>query len=343
MGRFGRRKKRNTGWVLLAALVPLVVLAAGGDGALAAATGATQLKVVYAQPSAVFAPLFVGRDEGLFAKERLDVSFTQVTGSSAVATLLSGESQVLSTGATEVAGIDAAGGDVVMLAAGSNLPVFSLYVSPTIHSIQDLIGKKIAVTTIGTSTDTTARLILERFGLTARVDILGTGGTLSGILAAMQAGIAAGGIVSPPTTAKAEELGFKELVNGVRLGIPMTQSAIAVRRSYLVLHRGIVLRFVRAYLAGWAFLRNPANEEAAERVIARYTRATPAEAAVAYRAFTPIWRRVQVPRVDPAGVKNVLRLSANTQVRAIDPAGLIDGSLLDELVRSGYVDSLYPK
>ncbi len=319
----------------------VVILGLASPGARGGPLAATPLRLVYAQPSAAFTPLFVAQDEGLFAKEGLDVGLTQVTGSAAVATLLSGESQVMSAGATEVSGIDVAGGDVVMLAAGSNLPVFSLYVSPSIHAVQDLVGKKIAVTTIGTSTDTTARLILEHFGLTGKVEIIGTGGNITGVLAAIQAGIASGGILSAPTTVKAEELGLHELVNGVRLGLPMTQTAVAVRRSYLSQHRDIMLHFMRAYLAAWAFVRNPANEDATERAIAHYTRTTQGEAAAAYKAFTPIWRQVQVPRVIPIGVLNVLRFSENARVRGMNPISLIDGSLLDELVRSGYVDSLY--
>ncbi len=354
MTPIGRRGKAQAA---VAAVILGLALSAGGDGGLAGQVAAGQgdvqaqgapapvstpipIKLVYAQPSAAFTPLFVAREQSLFAKEGLEVSVAQVTGSAAVATLLSGESQVISTGATEVASVDVAGGDLVMLAAGSNLPVFSLYVNPSVHSVNDLIGKKIAVTTFGTSTDTTARIFLERYGLTGKVEILGTGGTMAGIVAAMTSGIAAGGILSPPTTAKAEGAGFTELINGVRLRIPMTQTAIAVRKSYLVSNRGIVLRFMRAYLAAWAFVRNPANEAATESAIARYTRATPEEAAVAYKAFYPVWQQTKIPRVDLAGVRNVLRFSTNAGVRGIRPASLIDESVLDELIRSGYVNSL---
>jgi ABC-type nitrate/sulfonate/bicarbonate transport system substrate-binding protein len=326
--------------VLAAGLILTVVVA---QGSAAPASPPAKVNVVYAQPSAIFTPLFVAQDQGFFAKEGLEVGFTQATGTVAIATLMSGETQVLSTGATEVAGVDVAGGDVAMLAACSNYPAFSLYATPTIHSVEELAGKKVAVTTIGTSTDTTARIILEHYGLADKVEILSTGGTLAGVLAAMQAGIAAGGILSPPTTAKAEAAGFVELVNGLRLGVPMTQASIAVRKSYLAGHRDIVLRFMRAYLAAWAFIRNPAHEAAAEEAIAHYTRSTPDEAAVAYKALVSVWQGVTLPRVNPTGVTNVLRFSANTRVREVDPLTLIDDSVLDALVRSGYLDVLYPK
>lgn len=272
------------GRAALAALAA-VVIGLAPPGAQGGPSAPTPLHLVYAQPSAIFAPLFVAQDEGLFARQGLTVTLAQATGSSAVAPLLSGASQALWSGATEVAGIDAAGGDVLMLATGSNYPVFSLYVNSAVRTVQDLVGRRIAVTQVGTLTDTAARLFLEYYGLTGKVEILTAGGTMSGILASMKVGIAAGGIVSPPTTVKAEEAGFRELINGVRLGVPMVQAAVAVRRSYLVREHEAVLRLMKAYLAAWAFLRNPGNAPAAERAIAHYTQSSQDEAAVAYSAF----------------------------------------------------------
>ena len=227
-----------------------------------------------------------------------------------------------------------------MVAAGSNYPVFSLYVNKSVPSIQGLAGRKIAVTRTGTSTDTAARIILEHFGLTGKVEIVTAGGTLAGIMAAMSAGIVAGGIISPPTTAQAAGAGFTELVNGVRLGIPMTQSALTFRKSYLARNRETALKVLRAYLAAWAYIRTPANEAGTEASIARYTRSTSEQAAVAYRAFFPVWQD-KIPRVDPRGVRNAIRFGANPQVRRMTPASLLDDSLMQELVRSGYVKSLY--
>jgi ABC-type nitrate/sulfonate/bicarbonate transport system substrate-binding protein len=317
---------------LTAVLIASALTGAGGRPA----AGATPLKIVYPQPSAATTPLWLAHDQGFFARQGLDVSLTQVTGSSAVATISSGESQILFAGATEVADFDATGGDLAMIAGAENYPVFSLYVSKDINTVQDLVGKKIAVTRSGTSTDTTARIILEHYGLTGKVDIISSGGTLAGVMAAVTSGVAAGGILSPPTTAKAEAAGLKELVNGVRLGVPMAALVMSVRRSYLEKNRDTVMRALKAYVDAWGYVRNPASEAAAESAIVHYTKVSPEDAAVAYRAFLPVWQ-AKVPRVDGRGVQNVLRFSANPQVRKMLPASLIDDSLLQELVRSGYV------
>ena len=120
----------------------------------------------------------------------------------------------------------------------------------------------------------------------------------------------------------------------------MTQSALTFRKSYLARNRETALKVLRAYLAAWAYIRTPANEAGTEASIARYTRSTSEQAAVAYRAFFPVWQD-KIPRVDPRGVRNAIRFGANPQVRRMTPASLLDDSLLQELVRSGYVKSLY--
>lgn len=329
------RRGRSVGHALLLIVAVAATLAVPGATRTTAA-GNLSIKIIYAQASAAFTQLWVAQDRGFFARQGLDVGFAQVTGSAAVAALSSGEAQAMSIGGTEVADYDAAGGDLMLIAAGSNYPVFSLYVNKSIRTIEDLAGKKIAVTRTGTSTDTTARLFLEHFGLSGKVDIVSAGGTLSGIMAAMSAGLAAGGVLSPPTTAKAEEAGFKELVNGVKLGLPLVQTGLAVRRSYVAQNRDTVLRILKAYVDAWAFVRDPANAADVQAVISHYTKATPEDAAVAYKAFFPAWL-ARIPRVDPRGIQNNLRFSANPQVRAMVPANLIDDSLLTELVRSGYL------
>lgn len=326
---------RRSACVPILALAVAAILAVPGPNP-AGAAGNVSIKIIYAQASAAFTQLWVAQDRGFFGRQGLDVGFAQVTGSAAVAAVTSGEAQVMSIGGTEVADYDAAGGDLVLIAAGSNYPVFSLYVNKNIRTIQDLMGQKIAVTRTGTSTDTTARLFLEHFGLSGKVDIVSAGGTLSGIMAAMSAGLAAGGVLSPPTTAKAEEAGFKELVNGVKLGLPLVQTGLAVRRSYVAQNRDTVLRVLKAYVDAWAFVRDAANAADVQSVISHYTKATPEDAAVAYKAFFPAWQ-ARIPRVDPRGIQNNLRFSANAQVRAMVPANLIDDSLLTELVRSGYL------
>src|SRR5207249_4515977 len=145
-----------------------------------------------------------------------------------------------------VANADLRGADLVMIATCSDLPIFSLFVNKKYTSVPELAGQSIGVTTAGSATDAAAHLFLKQFDMLDQVKIIPAGGTIPAILAALDQGIIAGGVLSPPTTARAAESGYTELVNGATLGVPMNHSGIAISRSYLKDHADAVHNFVAA-------------------------------------------------------------------------------------------------
>ena len=91
-------------------------------------------------------------------------------------------------------------------------PSFWLMSKPEIKSMADLKGKIIGITAIGSSTDTLARFLLTKNGLTPdrEVALIGTG-TTSNILTAMKAGTVDAGVLSPPFNAMATQMGYRTL------------------------------------------------------------------------------------------------------------------------------------
>ena len=289
------------------------------------------IKAAYPQATSVQGPAFVAKEQGFFARHGLDVELARVGGPAQAAALLAGELQFGQMGANEVANAVLNGGPLVMLATCSDLPVFSLYADKKYTSVQELSGQSIGITQAGSSTDATARLFLKQFDMSDKVHIVPSGGTQQGILAAMQAGVVAGGVVSPPTTARAEEAGFKELVNGVKLGVPLNQSGVVVNRNYLKDHAEQVKAFLSAYLEGWSFVADPANKPAVVTVLAKYTETDERLAALAYEAMVPVWSTVKVPRVAREAVVNLLEVSGVANVQSASPEQLYDNSLIDSL------------
>jgi ABC-type nitrate/sulfonate/bicarbonate transport system substrate-binding protein len=322
-------------------LLALVVLLAGGCSAptaaptsapTAAATapaGLIPLKAAYPQASAVQAALFVARDAGFFERQGLDVSLSMIGGNAQVPALINNEIQVAALGANEVANAAVGGAQLVMIATCSDLPVFSLYANPSYSSVAELAGQTVGVTAPGTSTDAAAHLFLKHFGLEGQVRIAGSGGTIPGVLAALTQGGIAGGILSPPTTQQAADAGFRELVNGVKLGVPMNHSGIAITRDYARAHADEVNRFLRAYRQAWSFAADPANRATVVQAIARYSKSDEPLAQVGYDAVAPVWQGTAVPRVNPEAVSNLLALSENPQVQAMRPEQIIDNTLID--------------
>jgi NitT/TauT family transport system substrate-binding protein len=307
-------------------------------GTAAQATGAQPtsgqlipIKAAYPQATSVQGAAFVAKEQGFFARHGLDVELSRVGGPAQAAALLAGELQFGHMGANEVASAVLNGGPLVMLVTCSDLPVFSLYADKKYTSIQELSGQSIGITQAGSSTDATARLFLKQFDMTDKVHILPSGGTQQGILATLQAGVVAGGIVSPPTSARAEEAGFKELVNGVKLGVPLNQSGVVVNRNYLKDHPDQVKAFLTAYLEGWSFVADPANKPAVVSVLAKYTESDERLAALAYEAMVPIWSTVKVPRVTRDAVVNLLEVSGVPNAQAANPEQFFDNALIDSL------------
>jgi ABC-type taurine transport system substrate-binding protein len=289
------------------------------------------LKGAFAQASSVQGVLYVAREKGFFANHGLDVQLSQVGGTQQVAALVSGDIQFGGLGANEVANADLRGADLVMIATCSDLPIFSLFANKKYASVPELAGQSIGVTTAGSATDAAAHLFLKQFDMLDKVKILPAGGTVPSILAAMDQGNIAGGVLSPPTTARAEEAGYAELVNGARLGVPMNHSGIAISRSFLKDHADDVTNYLAAYAEAWTFSANPANKADVVAILAQYTQSDDRLAEIGYEAILPIWTANKTPRVNPQAVANLLQVSGVPEAATARPEQFFDNSLIDSV------------
>lgn len=317
---------RGVVWGLVAALITAAPLAGTGNAA-----DMTAIAVSYPGATAIVAPLIVAKDEGFFARHGLNVSLHVIAPNVSVAAMEAGEIQIASAGGPNLINADLAGASAVMVVAGCDYPAFSLYGAKGIMHVHDLVGKTIAVTTIGGSSETSARLFFEHFGLQGRIKIMPTGGSNATSFAALANGVVAGAMLSAPATKKAETQGFVELVNGITLGIPLTLNGVAVTRSYLRQHRDVVERFLLAYRDAWTFLRDPSSEPVVERVLARYLKVPLDMAEASYEYYYPIWAGKKLPTVDRRGIANSLRFALNPKAKEAKPEDFFDNSILESL------------
>src|SRR5712691_1782547 len=149
---------------------------------------------------------------------------------------------------------DIGGAHLSVIATAVDLPFFSLYADSKYRTIEALTGQSVGITTAGSSTDSAARLFLQRFGMLDTVRITPAGNTQAAILAAVMNGAIAAGIFVPPVTEQAAKAG---LVNGIKLGIPMNTAGIATTRANVQDRHDMVLRFLRGYQQAWTFNSRP--------------------------------------------------------------------------------------
>jgi ABC-type nitrate/sulfonate/bicarbonate transport system substrate-binding protein len=210
-----------------------------------------------------------------------------------------------------------------------------LFANKKYASVSDLAGQSIGVTTAGSATDAAAHLFLKQFDMLDKVKVIPAGGTIPAILAALDQGNIAGGVLSPPTTARAEEAGYAELVNGARLGVPMNHSGIAVSRGYLKDHVDEVKNFLAAYQEAWTFAATPANKSDVVAVLGQYTQSDDRLAEIGYQAMLPIWTGNKTARVNPKAVANLLQVSGVPEAEGARPEQFFDDSLIDSIAPPG--------
>jgi NitT/TauT family transport system substrate-binding protein len=297
-----------------------------------------QVRANYSGISGGFAPIWIALDKGLFAKYGLNLDLRFIAPATATQGLLGKSLDIVNPGGEIIeAGLN--GEPVVYIAGILTRAVMSLYVRPEIRSLGDLKGKVLGVTLPGATTDFAARVLLQQAGLTPGKDVklLYLKG-MAEIAAGMTQGNADAGIFTSPTTLRARQAGFKELVNLTDKNIPMIHAAFASTREYIKTQPDHVRRFLQGYLEGIKVARSDA--ELAKRVIGKYTKTTDrGDLEDAYRTFLPAWEKV--PLVPAPAVQTMLNFATHAAAKTAKAETFIDNSAVMELERSGFIERLY--
>lgn len=262
-----------TGTVKIFSLWGFVVALLGASVSLAnSQTGLAPVRTAYSALSAGIGTLWLTQEDGYFKKHGLDSNLIYIRGgTTAVQALLAGEIQFGHLSPAPMMTAWAQGADFVWIGTTTHQMVFTLIAEAAITKGTDLKGKKIGITRLGSASDLALRAALEQFGLSLKdVTMISLGG-IPEILAAMRAGAVAGGILSPPTSTAARELGYRPLLHIPDLGREFTFSGIAAKRSFVQSQPEIA----RAYMASLTDAAKVYKEDsrAALRVLRKYMRA----------------------------------------------------------------------
>lgn len=300
------------------------------------------LTIAYGAISAIYVPLWVAQDEGIFKKHGLEVGGVQYIRTSPTL------AQALVAGSVDIGGMGAAlldarlaGSDLVFIAGVGGKFVFSVYGRPELKSVRDLAGKTVAASRKGSTTDHAVRMLLTANGLVPGKDvqIVFVGGVPE-ILAAVKQNIAAAGVISPPTTLVGKKAGLKEIANLAEQNIPFIQSAWATTETLIKRNPEALRRFVYAFAEGIAVVKQ--KPEAAMKAIAKYTKEKDQEVVrEAYAAFVNTFPRI--PKMTEAELNAAIETNDRAKAERAKgkPLSFYDSRFVDELERSGIVNSFY--
>ena len=213
-------------------------------------------------------PIHLTREKGFYRAEGLDVDYVIMKPQIAMQALIAGDvGYTTALGSTIRAALRNVPLRVVMTIADK--PLFALIARPSIHSVEELRGKLIGISSFGASTDTYARALLRRFKLIPNQDvkIIALGGGMNRI-AAMEAGAIDAALIEAPYNVMLERKGFRKILFVGDL-IPSPLAGFGTRLEKIQKQPDEVQRLVRATLRGIQFAKT--NKQESVRSIMKWT------------------------------------------------------------------------
>jgi ABC-type nitrate/sulfonate/bicarbonate transport system substrate-binding protein len=247
--------------------------------AVAALTGApamaeTKIEVTLFAGSGSL-PIYVAADAGLFAKEGLVANLTATPSSGAlIQGLVAGKYQFAYAGVDNYLAYDEGQGtsptektpDIVIIAGGSPIELTLLAV-PSIKSYADLKGKTLAVDSVSTGFAFVLRKMLEKNGLGPNDYKFEAVGSTQKRWEAMKEGKALASLINPPFTGQALAMGYTNLGDGLDILGSYLGSVHGADRSWAKANETTVVGYVRAIVAATRWLYDPANADAAAKIL----------------------------------------------------------------------------
>jgi NitT/TauT family transport system substrate-binding protein len=302
-----------------------------------------RLRVGYPSPSANFYPLFATKEANLFEKYGFEPEMIYVQGVQLIAVHVAGQLDFSSVSGLVFLQASIEGSDLALLASSNDSQPMKLMVQPGITSPTDLKGKTVAVTRFGSLTDLLLRPVLKNWGLEPQKDVtLLQIGRLPDMVTAIAQKKLDGGVISFPNSLQAEKMGIKTLLDFADSGLDIPSTTVVASRKYANANRGVVLRFLKAYIEGTRRLLT--DKELGIRALRKYGGVNDRELlATTYDLFTTRYTK-KVPKINAKAVETALNLLAegNPKAKGRKAEEFIDTSFMDELEATGFIKSVWP-
>ncbi|HWH76733.1 MAG TPA: ABC transporter substrate-binding protein [Candidatus Binatus sp.] len=307
------------------------------------AQSADRLRIAYSSISAAYLGIWSARDAGFFAKEGLDDQIIFIPSATQLAqVLVAADVDIASLGGGPVMAASLSGADLKVIGNNVNKLIFSIHAKSDVKSLEDLRGKRIAVSRFGSSADIAARTALRKFNMDPTKDVnLLQLGTMSNMFGALKSGAVEASVVSPPTQFLSEKMGFKEIVSITEMDLAYPNPSMAVRGDLIRAKPELIDRFMRAYVRG--IHRARTDREGTIKTLGKYTTIT--DTAILNRAYDFYMTKVleRAPYINMQGMQNALDDVARSVPAAKNakPEQFVDLRFLDRLEKSGLLKELY--
>jgi NitT/TauT family transport system substrate-binding protein len=290
-------RKTLVGAVAAAGLLLSLVACGGGSSdstVKANSSGLLPLKIGYTAVGAGYSDLYDGVDYGIFKKHGLDVQLVRLNTSAQLVAGLESNSVQIGVGvAADSASAILKGADLKFIAMSEPTYNLEMWAGPSIKSVEDLKGKKVALTSPGSEGDFGLTALLSSHGV-ARTDVTSDYvQSAAAEVAALDSGAVSAILTQPPQGTSTRQKGAHRLAALTNLPFPV--GAYTTDGKYLTKNHTLATKFLAAEAEALQYL--PTHPQQTEAAIKKYTGENDASLdAYAYNFFVNVWSKTpQVP------------------------------------------------
>jgi ABC-type nitrate/sulfonate/bicarbonate transport system substrate-binding protein len=250
-------------------------------------------------------PYFIAKEKGFYEEQGLRVDFILMQASATVAATASGDIDFTSAIGSSL-GAALQGVPLKVVLTVSRKPKYWIFAKPDIQSMADLAGRTLASGTRGGDQYIETLFILEKFGLTGKVNVLPMAGFAArAVVNSLISGQIDAGYANESTYFELKDRSFRELVNYAD-HIEASSAGVAASQKLIDSRPEIVQAFVNASYRGMLFFKEHRSESIG--VMARYMKLDDKSAARVYDlvidtfggdgtiAYTPVKKELEARR-----------------------------------------------
>lgn len=281
-------------------------------------------------------------DGGYFQKYGIDFDLSYIQGSgNGIAGLVSHSLDTITVSGSAVVAGQLSGEDTVLVAGFVNQPLLRVMGGPDIASLDDLKGKVVAVSRVGSATDYFFwQTIIQQQGWSQDDLQYVSAGSVPGQIALVQTGAAQATAVSPPNDVAALAAGTHQVFDSATLNTQDEINGLVVPRDLITAHRDVVLNVTRACVE--AIHRWKTDQDFTVQAFNKYLPSDdPQYAQVGWSAWKDVLPETPFPTRE--GVLNDIQqvASQNPAAASLDVDKTIDMSIVQELVDTGFIRQIY--
>jgi NitT/TauT family transport system substrate-binding protein len=303
------------------------------------------VKVGYLSTSVSFAPLWVAKEAGLFARNGISADLIYVQPAILTQSMLAGELPMAVSGGSTMIEANLRGGDFLILGSWLKNPGLNYLITrKEISQAMQLRGKRFGISRLGAAPHRILQLALVKLGIDPNRDVSFLQiGNPSVVLLAIQAGSVDAGLADVEVTHAAKKLGLHVLLEIRDLGIEYLTNDIVSRRNFVEKNESLVRGFLKSIVEAIHFFKT--QPKRTKEILTKYTGSLgkdPASLQAGYEYYAQGGFQPK-PYVSVNAIKAVLEHIAATNPKAKEakPEQFYNSQFVQELDQNGYIDNLY--